>query len=188
MQESDSAVFSTQAATLNPSKNRYRDILPCKYRNNFLSKLVIKVMVWWLGAYTSCSGNLFDSTVKKNEVSWRRGNFWRAPAIADWTIRSWTLKFIYDDVEKSSTGQYLFMYLFLFTGDHTRVTLNTKEGGDYINANVIKVRIAWSSHRKELSFSIVSVAGSAFPFTIDNSKCVYIVKRTSVLATPFWRR
>jgi len=51
MQESDSAVFSTQAATLNPSKNRYRDILP------------------W---------------------------------------------------------------------DHTRVTLNTKEGGDYINANVIK--------------------------------------------------
>ncbi|KAL9958457.1 hypothetical protein ACROYT_G035472 [Oculina patagonica] len=51
MQESDSAIFSTQAAILNPSKNRYRDISP------------------W---------------------------------------------------------------------DHTRVTLNTKEGGDYINANIIK--------------------------------------------------
>ena len=32
MQESDSAMFSTQAAALNPSKNRYRDILPCKYQ------------------------------------------------------------------------------------------------------------------------------------------------------------
>ena len=30
--------------------------------------------------------------------------------------------------------------LFLSSGDHTRVKLTTKEGGDYINANVIKVR------------------------------------------------
>ena len=40
------------------------------------------------------------------------------------------------------------MHLFSSTGDHTRVTLNKKEGGDYINANVIKVGIACSSHRK----------------------------------------
>ena len=30
--------------------------------------------------------------------------------------------------------------LFLSSGDHTRVKLTTKEGGDYINANLIKVR------------------------------------------------
>ena len=29
---------------------------------------------------------------------------------------------------------------FLSSGDHTRVKLTTKEGGDYINANLIKVR------------------------------------------------
>ena len=31
MQESDSCVFSTKDASLNPSKNRYRDVLPCNY-------------------------------------------------------------------------------------------------------------------------------------------------------------
>ena len=59
------------------------------------------------------------------------------------------------------------------------MTLNTKEGGDYINANVIKVRIARSSHWKELSFSIV--LGGAFPLTVETN--VYIVKRTCVPAT-----
>ena len=30
-------------------------------------------------------------------------------------------------------------FFLIFTGDHSRVTLDTKEGGDYINANAIKV-------------------------------------------------
>ena len=46
--------------------------------------------------------------------------------------------------------------------------LNTKEGGDYINANVIKVRMARSSYRKE-PFSMSFVVGSAFPLIVDNS-------------------
>ena len=33
-----------------------------------------------------------------------------------------------------------FHTFYLFSGDHTRVKLMTKEGGDYINANLIKVR------------------------------------------------
>ena len=49
------------------------------------------------------------------------------------------------------------------------MTLNTKEGGDYINANVIKVRVACSIYWKELSFSIVSVLGGAFPLAIETS-------------------
>lgn len=61
------------------------------------------------------------------------------------------------------------MHPFSSTGDHTRVTLNTKEGGDYINANVIKVRIAYLSHYKELSFSIVPRVGGAFPLTCETS-------------------
>lgn len=46
------------------------------------------------------------------------------------------------------------------------MTLNTKEGGDYINANVIKVRIACSRHWKDLSFSVVSMVGDVFPLTV----------------------
>lgn len=30
-------------------------------------------------------------------------------------------------------------FFLIFTGDHSRVTLDTKEGGDYINASAIKV-------------------------------------------------
>ena len=40
--------------------------------------------------------------------------------------------------------------LFLSSGDHTRVKLTTKEGGDYINANLIKV---WDRSRLTVIFS-----------------------------------
>ena len=61
-------------------------------------------------------------------------------------------------------------FSFLFTGDHTRVTLNTKEGGDYINANIIKVIVAIT---KIFNCRIVFVVGSTFPLTVENN-CVLI--------------
>lgn len=55
--------------------------------------------------------------------------------------------------------------------------LNTKEGGDYINANVIKVRMARSSYRKE-PFSMSFVVGSAFALIVDNSVFIQTVPGT----------
>lgn len=52
-------------------------------------------------------------------------------------------------------GKKRFNTCFVITGDHTRVKLTTKEGGDYINANVIKVRSRLlTSHSLVLSLFI----------------------------------
>ena len=51
MQESDSCVFSTKDASLNPSKNRYRDVLPCNY-------LPLRLFLYLKSKFDRCKINL----------------------------------------------------------------------------------------------------------------------------------
>lgn len=55
-----------------------------------------------------------------------------------------------------------YVFIFFFIGDYIRVMLNIKEGGDYINVNVIKVRIVCLRYWKDFFFSVVFMVVGVF--------------------------
>ena len=168
MQESDSCVFSTKDASLNPSKNRYRDVLPCNYLPlRLFLYLKLKFDRFKIDLFLNKQRFSYTETITRirtNDVSvssWRHFQVQMIAVKTDKKFFGWWLAYMkyaksrkYFVASNAYSTHYIFRLLslyqqlllihnnsfFLSSGDHTRVKLTTKEGGDYINANLIKVR------------------------------------------------